>query len=77
LDVWFEVNKILTPDQQKEWRAMLRHRVSMRERWNGARGMRGHNFHRPFSPRRGMGMEDREMPKHGMPEHDMPQHEQE
>lgn len=29
---WFEANKLLTPDQQKEWREVLRHEVRERMR---------------------------------------------
>jgi Spy/CpxP family protein refolding chaperone len=51
LNHWFEVNKILTPEQQKVWRELLKH--PLRE---GIRGMVGMRFreggdsmrHRPF-----------------------------
>ena len=32
---WFEANKLLTPDQQKEWREVLRHEVRQRMRRQG------------------------------------------
>jgi Spy/CpxP family protein refolding chaperone len=76
LNAWFEVNKILNPDQQKIWKKMLDRRVAMRGRWNRMRRMRGQNFGRSFRQQGRMMMNGHGMPPHGMPNHQMPDSDQ-
>ena len=72
LNQWFEVNKILTADQQKVWKGMLKH--PMRERVKGwmARRFKGGQCPCGQEPmmrgRMGPGPMREEMMKHTMPE---------
>jgi Spy/CpxP family protein refolding chaperone len=56
LNEWFEVNKILKPDQQKVWKEILKHPFRERARaWRGGRfEERGGSWmHRPMMEQRG------------------------
>lgn len=56
LNEWFEVNKILKPDQQKVWKEMLKHPFRERARaWRGGRFEErgGSRMHPPMMEQRG------------------------
>jgi len=77
LNEWFEVNKILNPDQQKVWKEMLKHPLRDRVRgWANRRSKDGGCpcMHGPMMGGRG----DRERGQRGMMmEHQMPEKEME
>jgi len=62
LSVWFSINKLLTPEQQKVWKRTLEHRAQMGMRGRmgriGRMGMMRGGFQRNMNrPMRGMRME--------------------